>query len=336
MSVPAEAQSTQSSPATSPSVDQTVFKIPNSLFNGRCRNNEFLIGVDAETRRTPVSEPAGYAKSLLPKFQTTDQAPALRVYRAPYDDLHGKRVRFSTWIKTKNVDEWCGLEAFVFGKDGRIIASSDMRSRPIHGTTDWTQHKIVFDVSPDATAIAFATMFYGKGEMWSDDAQAQVVGPDTALTDADPWQKFSYYSPSYTTAPDPQVQHNGHPAICIASVSDAAARQWVRYLREEMDVGRFRGNRVKITIWMKSAGVTGQSGIGAIAFGPNGKVADEGQQGHRPLRGTIDWKAYTAVIDIPREATVLTWGAVMNGAGKLWVDVDSAQCVVDESGTHGL
>jgi hypothetical protein len=89
---------------------------------------------------------------------------------------------------------------------------------------------------------------------------------------------------------------------------------------------------------LKSRGVTGGTGPWIKVYGPDPKpIADEGQVGHRPLKGTTDWKQYTAEVDVPQQATAIDWGVVMNGTGKLWMDIDSAQCVINDKGdTSGL
>lgn len=321
-------------PVTSPASATSVFEIPNDQFKGRSKPNEHLIDVDPQTRRIADSAPAGRIKSLLPAYLPNDQEPALRFARAPYDQLYGKRVRLSAWLKTRNVEQWCGLEIIVFGPNDQVLLVNDMRGRPVFGTTDWSEQQIVVDVPGDATNIAVLALLYGKGEVWSDGFRLQVVGPEVALTDAEPWQKFSFFGASYTAAGDPSVLHDGHPTICIASTAKATAKQWISYNFTEPHPEKFKGTHIRVTVWMKSSGVSGGSGVWIRGFGASGKPADEVQRGHRPLRGTTDWKQYTGEMDVPEDATTLSWGIVMNGTGKIWLDVESARCVIDD--THGL
>jgi hypothetical protein len=194
----------------------------------------------------------------------------------------------------------------------------------------------VVDIPAETTSIAVASFLYGKGEVWSDDFQLQAVGPEVALTDVQAWKMFSYFAANYTAAVDPQVLHDGHTAICVASIPQAKGAQWISYNHDESNLDQFRGNRVRVTLWMKSSRVTGGSGVWVNAESTGGKGTNEGQRGHRPLHGSTDWKQYTGVIDVPADATSLSWGIVMNGTGKIWLDVDSAQCAVEETGTHGL
>lgn len=148
--------------------------------------------------------------------------------------------------------------------------------------------------------------------------------------------KFSFFAANYITVPDPQTLHNGHPTICIAAQQQANPREWISCNHDELNIERFRGKRIRATIWMKSADVSGGSGVWINVFGPAGQIASDGQVHHRPLRGTTDWTAYSAVVDVPPQATDLAWGAIMNGTGTIWMDADSADCVVDDQANGGL
>ncbi len=333
---PAPVSPPQKPPATAPVVDDSSYRIPNLLFRGNARPNEYSIGLDPDTKRTANSVPAGYIKSLLPQYNPNNQNAAQRVFLGPYNDLHGKRVRLSGWLKTRDVEQWCGMELVALGKDGKTLLSDDMPGRPVHGTTDWTLAEIVVDVPAETTAIGVVSFMYGKGEVWSDDFRLQAVGPDVALTDVGPWHPWSFFAANYTAVLDPQVQHDGHATIHISSGPDATGKQWFSYDRDEFNVERFAGNRMTVTVWMKSRNVSGGSGVWISVFGPSGKIASDGQIGHRPLRGTRDWAQYSGVVDVPEKATSISWGIVMNGTGEIWLDVDEAKCDVDDTATKGF
>lgn len=317
-------------PSTEPASDDSIIRIPNLLLRNTCRGNEYAVGLDPDTKRTGDSPPAGCMKSLLPKFNPNDQANAARSFAGPYPVLRGKRVRLSAWLKTRNVDGWCGLRMVIIRND-IIVAADDMRDRPVHGTTDWAQYQVVMDVPGDATRIFFAAAMFGKGEVWTDDFQLQPVGQDVPVTGDEFWQKYSYFAANYTAEPDPQTQHDGHASICISSTPQAKTAQWISYNHDELNTAHYRGKFIHVTIWMKSSRISGQTGIAINVFGPSGRISTEGQRGHRPLIGTHDWQQYTADAYIPPEADEIGWGIVMNGTGKLWIDADSAQCDIRDA-----
>lgn len=102
------------------------------------------------------------------------------------EPFHGKRVRMSAWAKSADVANWAGLWMRVDGTDkSRPLAFDNMQTRPIKGTSEWTQHQIVLDVAPEATDIAFGILLDGPGGMWLDDVKFEVVDRSVPTTGMD-------------------------------------------------------------------------------------------------------------------------------------------------------
>jgi hypothetical protein len=71
---------------------------------------------------------------------------------------------------------WAGLWLRVDGSDpNRSLAFDNMQSRPIKGTSGWSQCQIVLDVAPDAKDIAFGILLDGQGGVWLDDINFEIV-----------------------------------------------------------------------------------------------------------------------------------------------------------------
>ncbi|MGZ5566841.1 MAG: hypothetical protein ACXWKG_07490, partial [Limisphaerales bacterium] len=87
----------------------------------------------------------------------------------------GKRIRVSSWMKTRDVQGWAGTGLVIIDKNKRRRASDFMRDRPIHGTTDWQQIESVVDVPNEPCVIYFGQDLYSPGEIWSDDFRVEVV-----------------------------------------------------------------------------------------------------------------------------------------------------------------
>jgi hypothetical protein len=139
------------------------------------------------------------------------------------------------------------------------------------------------------------------------------------------WEFISDTPQEYVAAMDAQVEHDGHPTMRISS--DSAQRTSTgKYAREETSIGQYVGHRIRVTAWIKSQGVSSDGGIRIKVSDADGNViADDGQRLHRPVRGTVDWKQYTAFANIPSAAVKIQWGVMLNGKGSIWVDVDSAK-----------
>jgi hypothetical protein len=84
---------------------------------------------------------------------------------------------------------------------------------------------------------------------------------------------------------------------------------------------------------MKSERITGGAVPIINVYGPAGMVASPSRTGRTILRGTADWKEYIAVVDVPESASNLYWGTMMNGTGKLWIDIDNAKLITGDDQT---
>ena len=72
---------------------------------------------------------------------------------------------------------------------------------------------------------------------------------------------------------------------------------------------------------MKCEKVTGASGISIEVKGLGFEtLAWDKLKDARPMRGTMDWKRYEVVADVPAEAQSIAAGFVLMGDGKVWID----------------
>jgi hypothetical protein len=139
------------------------------------------------------------------------------------------------------------------------------------------------------------------------------------------WEFISDTPEEYVTAMDAQVEHDGHATMRI--LSDSAPKSATgKYAREETSIGQYVGHRIRVTAWIKAQGVSDDGGIRIKISDADGNViADDGQRARRPVRGTVDWKLYSAFANVPATAVKIQWGAMLNGQGSMWLDVDSAK-----------
>ncbi|HEY2412728.1 MAG TPA: protein kinase [Pirellulaceae bacterium] len=97
------------------------------------------------------------------------------------DEYRNKRIRVSTFLKTKNVEGkanlWMRIDA---ARKSVGFAATD--EAPLQGTTDWQKQEVVLDVPAEAVNIVFAFALRGAGQVWADDFQIEVVSGDVPLT----------------------------------------------------------------------------------------------------------------------------------------------------------
>lgn len=107
-------------------------------------------------------------------FATIMQALSPQMYR-------GARVRFSGFVRTRDVTGWTGLWMRIDQSDGSL-AFDNMQDRALFGTNDWIRREIVLDVADNATTLQLGLLQDGSGVSHLDDAELEIVGGDVPLT----------------------------------------------------------------------------------------------------------------------------------------------------------
>jgi C-terminal processing protease CtpA/Prc len=140
---------------------------------------EYRVGLDRTVAHSGTSSGHITARSAAPDgFGMLAQSLRAEAYR-------GKRVRFSAYVKTRDVTGSAGIWMRVDGNGG-ALAFDNMGTRPVRGTTDWHQVSIVLDVPSEADGFALGMLMTGPGQAWIDDASLEVVGSEVAITNMMP------------------------------------------------------------------------------------------------------------------------------------------------------
>jgi erythromycin esterase-like protein len=189
----------------------------------------------------------------------------------PISAATGKKLRFSGFIKTENVDGAAGLWWRVDGPDGKGLAFNNMQQLHISGTTDWKEYSFELSVAPEAQNINFGMLLSGSGTAWFDDLKVELDGVpynDPSLFD------FTFESPTprgfssgmsatYSILLDHDVVHSGKQSLRIrrtnspATAPDAvdpktAAADWsdvIAHLESGSESYRKKGAAAKNIDW---------------------------------------------------------------------------------------
>jgi hypothetical protein len=87
-------------------------------------------------------------------------------------------------------------------------------------------------------------------------------------------------------------------------------------LMQRIAAPRYLGRRVCFSAMLKATGVTDWAGLWLRVDGPNGTLVLDNME-DRAVRGTTDWTQATIVLDVPEQAQVLLFGALLSGAGAI-------------------
>jgi bla regulator protein BlaR1 len=172
------AQSAPPPPASSAGAITTM--APAGWFRNGQNAENYTVGVDGS--QPHILPSSAYVRSNGPGT-TRDFGGMMQMFDAAH--YHGKRVRFSAWMKTLDADEGAQLWMRIDGTTaGQSLQFDNMGYRPHpRGTTEWMRYEVVLDVAPEATAIALGFFIKQSGQAWVNDAKLEVVDQSVPVTD---------------------------------------------------------------------------------------------------------------------------------------------------------
>jgi hypothetical protein len=132
--------------------------------------------VGAAEREDPP-RPAAYLRA---KPQPLGFGTLMQMFKA--DSYRETRQMLTGRIRSEDVEDWAGLWMRVDGAGGTLLSLDNMQSRPITGTTRWTEYRVVADVPRGAVHLAFGVLLSGPGSVWIDAVQLREVGEDVPTT----------------------------------------------------------------------------------------------------------------------------------------------------------
>jgi putative CocE/NonD family hydrolase len=125
---------------------------------------------------------------------------------------------------------------------------------------------------------------------------------------------------------DSGVRRGGLGSLRIRS-TDAAPRDFGG-VGQRILAADYRGRRVRLSGYLRVADVAQGAALWMRVDGGEGTPFDNMQD--RRLTGTAGWQRLDVVLDVPADAGLLDFGALLTGAGTVWVD-DLGLSVVDAS-----
>jgi hypothetical protein len=131
------------------------------------------------------------------------------------------------------------------------------------------------------------------------------------------WSLWTRGDTAYSFGLDPLLKFRGQSCAFIkANQPDPTWPQGAIYQKFRAD--SFRGKRVCLTGWIKTAGVKDFAGLWMVVHGPERAVAFDNME-NRAARGTHDWKQYSIVLDVPDDGRSIMVGFMLHGNGKAWL-----------------
>lgn len=150
-------------------------EFPEGWGGGSAQADEYEVAVDRDVAH------GGKASGTIKALAAAPTAFGSLTQAIKADMYHGKRVRYSGYLKTKDASTGAGLWMRV-DSTTRTLTFDNMDSRLVQGTTEWKKVDLVLDVPDEAVYVTFGMLLSGPGQAWVDDLKIEVVGKDVPST----------------------------------------------------------------------------------------------------------------------------------------------------------
>lgn len=102
-------------------------------------------------------------------------------------------------------------------------------------------------------------------------------------------------------------------------------------LMQQFKPDQYLGKRIRMSGYVKSENVTKWASLWfRVDQATTQQSLSFDNMEKRPIKGTTDWKKYEIVLDVPKNASLIAFGALLAGTGQIWFDNITFE-VVDNS-----
>lgn len=122
---------------------------------------------------------------------------------------------------------------------------------------------------------------------------------------------------SYDMGIDKGKGQNGGNAATIKSIEKKISGFGT--LMQQIKPDNFLGERIRMTGFVKSENVKEFAGLW-LRVDRRVKPVSFDNMRERPIEGSTEWAKYEIVLDVPKDATGISYGALLGGTGKIWFD----------------
>ena len=133
------------------------------------------------------------------------------------------------------------------------------------------------------------------------------------------WLKLGSKPASYEMGIDKGTGQEGKNAATIKSIDKTI--DGFGTLMQESKPDKYLGKRVRLSGYIKSENVAGWAGLWfrVDQAGSQQALSFDNMQ-DRAVKGTTGWAKYEIVLDVPSNASMLAYGALLSGTGQIWFD----------------
>jgi hypothetical protein len=125
--------------------------------------------------------------------------------------------------------------------------------------------------------------------------------------------------------------YQGLPSAYLASLATGSG---FGTLMQSIRAENYAGKRVRLRGWVKSQDTGDWAGLWMRVDKGRETVAFDNMQ-DRGIKGAKPWSSYDVVLDVPADATSISFGILLTGAGEVWLNDLSLEVVDISTPTTG-
>lgn len=151
-------------------------------------------------------------------------------------------------------------------------------------------------------------------------AAVMIAGTMAAAGDPLPEGWMGGNTQDYEIGTDKEIFKEGKTAAFIKAKTDNPENFGT--IVQSFSAESYLGKRVRMSAFVKADGITDWAGLWMRV---DGEGKDEialsfDNMNNRPIKGTLDWARYEIVLDVPAESKNITFGILLDGPGRAWID----------------
>lgn len=133
---------------------------------------------------------------------------------------------------------------------------------------------------------------------------------------------------SYEMGIEKGAGQNGKNAATIKSIDKKI--DGFGTLMQQCVPDKYLGKKIKMTAFVKTENVTDWAGLWLRVdqTGSNQSLSFDNMS-DRPIKGTTNWAKYEIILDVPNNASLIAYGALIDGTGQIWFDNITFEIVSD-------
>ncbi|MFO0321674.1 MAG: hypothetical protein ACK504_04510 [Bacteroidota bacterium] len=133
---------------------------------------------------------------------------------------------------------------------------------------------------------------------------------------------------SYEMGIEKGAGQNGKNAATIKSIDKKI--DGFGTLMQQCVPDKYLGKRIKMTAFVKTENVKNWAGLWLRVdqAGSNQPLSFDNMS-DRPIKGSTNWTEYEIILDVPNNASLIAYGALLVGTGQIWFDNITFKIVSD-------